>query len=84
MQDELTNMMDSASKIKKQSHLEREAIEKEWIQSMKNNVEALTILQDLLVLLGVFLNFMLRFTFFKYDILSKKKIVFFFIFASTR
>lgn len=53
MQEQAIDMLDSATRIKRQSYLEKEAVEREWTQSMKTNVEALAMLQDMLVIVGV-------------------------------
>ena len=53
MQHEMTGILDTASKVKKSSLQEKEAIEREWMQSMKSNVDALSTFQDMLVILGV-------------------------------
>jgi hypothetical protein len=57
MQHEMTDVIDSASQLRITSEQEKELIERELVKEKKTNQEAMGILQDILVSIGVFFVF---------------------------
>lgn len=53
MQLEMTGAMDSASVLRKSSEVERNALEGELAQANRAHTEAMAILRDMLVIVGV-------------------------------
>ncbi len=53
MQFEMTGVLDSASLQRKSSEVEKESLESELGQTSRNYAEALAILQNMLVIVGV-------------------------------